>query len=487
MSFKVNGSRMCPSSQVGYHFHIVAHACRRILLAISVVTFVGLGSVLPGRLHAQEPAETMEQRIERLELQVKELHAALALSPDSAALLEVRRQIEAITRELEELRLGEEVVARADTTAFGLGPAASKVYRADQGVSIGGYGEFRYQNFASEREDGEPSGRTDEFDALRAVFYVGYKFNDRFLFNSEIEFEHAGTSGGGSASVEFAYIDWRFRGARGSTGARGGLLLVPMGFINEMHEPPTYLGSRRPETERRIIPTTWRENGFGLFGVAADFDWRVYVVSGLDGSGFTAEGLRGGRQKGSRALAEDFAAVGRLDWRGVQGLVLSTSAYFGGSGQGLEDPLNPGGTIGAATLIVEGHVGYKARGLDLRGLFTLATVDDVASLNVANGLTGSESIGERLTGWYVQAGYDVLRGARTDVQLLPYVRFESVNTQDAVPDGFSADPANDLSLLTLGAQVLPIPQIVLKTDYTFQSTGADSGVDQWNVSLGYLF
>ncbi len=476
---------------------------RRVLSLVvrpvrSPAVFLAIGlsvSVCSARPAAgQEPTEPIEQRVERLEEQVENLRQQLDAGPDSAQLAEIRRQIEAITREIETIRLGEEVTAKADTIGFGLGPAASKVYRAGQGVSIGGYGEFLYQNFASEQQDGSPSDSPDQVDALRAVFYFGYKFDDHFLFNSEVEFEHASTSESGSVSVEFAYLDWRFRGLQGSTGMRAGLVLLPMGFINELHEPPTYLGTLRPETERRIIPTTWRELGLGLFGAAGEFDWRVFVVNGLDavgegpdGGGFSSAGLRAGRQKGSKALAEDFAVVGRMDWIGVPGLLVGGSGYYGGSGQGAEDPLAPGETIKAATLIVEGHAAYRARGFDLRGMVALSTVGDVVSLNAARGLTGAESIGERLTGWYLQAGYDVLRETRTNVRLLPYVRYESVDTQDAVPEGFEANPATDRDLFTLGAQVLPIPNIAAKVDYTFQSNAARSGVDQLNVSLSYMF
>lgn len=438
-------------------------------------------------LLAQEPAESTEDRIERLEQQVEGLRLQLEANPDSARLAEITRQIDAITRELERMQLGEEVTARADTAEWGLGPAASKVYRVGEGVSIGGYGEFIYQNYASSREDGSPSGATDQIDALRGVVYIGYKFNDRFLFNSEIEVEHGSTSESGSASLEFAYLDWRFQGLRGSTGMRGGLLLLPMGFINEIHEPPTYLGALRPETELRIIPTTWRELGIGLFGSAGDFDWRVYLVNGLDGEGFSASGLRGGRQKGSRARAEDFAGVVRADWSAVPGLAIGASGYYGGSGQGAPDPLSPGETIAAPTMILEGHAGYRAFGFDVRGLMAYSTVGDVAALNTLEGLTGDESIGERLFGWYLQAGYDVLRSARTTVQLLPYVRYERINTQEEVPNGYESDPATDQRLWTVGAQVLPLTNIAAKVDYVIRSNGADSGFNVLNVSLSYMF
>ena len=300
----------------------------RAAFAAVVVLLCGIALLREGAaspLAAQEPAEPLEQRIERLEQQVRQLTLALEAGPDSLQIEQIRLQIDAITREIETMRLGEEVTARADTIGFGLGPAASKVYRGGQGVSIGGYGEFVYSNPSSTREDGAPSGASSQIDALRGVIYVGYKFDDRFLFNSEIEFEHGSTSEEGSVSLEFAYLDWRFKGLEGSTGLRGGLVLLPMGFINELHEPPTYLGVSRPETERRIIPTTWRELGIGMFGAVGDFDWRAFVVNGLDGSGFDGSGLRGGRQKGSKALAEDFALSARVDWGGVPGLALGLS------------------------------------------------------------------------------------------------------------------------------------------------------------------
>ncbi len=476
-----------PGARAGTRNHV--RSGRRIGIPVCRPATFALASIalIVSPVRAQEPGEPLEERVERLEAQVEDLRRLLEAGADSAQLVEIRRQLDAISRELETLRLGEGVTASADTIGWGLGPAASKVYRVGEGVSIGGYGELLYENPASTRQDGSPSDADARIDALRGVVYVGYKFSDHFLFNSEIEFEHASTSEDGSVSLEFAYLDWRFRGLEGSAGLRGGLLLHPMGFINEIHEPPTYLAALRPETERRIIPTTWRELGLGLFGAAGDFDWRTYVITGLDGTGFDDGGLRGGRQKGSKALAEDFAAVGRLDWVGMPGLVIGASGYYGGSGQGADDPLDPGGTIKAATLIVEGHVGYRVRGFDMRGLFALSTVGDVASLNAVNDFTGAESIGERLVGWYVQAGYDVLRGARTTVELLPYVRYESIDTQDRVPEGFSADPANDQQIVTLGAQVLPIPNIAAKVDYTIRSNQADTGVNALNVSLSYMF
>ncbi|MFQ5680070.1 MAG: hypothetical protein ACE5HP_11505 [Gemmatimonadota bacterium] len=462
----------------------------RPAIATLVAALLALSLFLPSPTAAQE--ETTRERIERLERTVQELRAKLA-ERDTAGIAELRRQMEIVLRELEEMRLGREVTVEADTTFFGLAPAASKVYRARPGVSIGGYGELLYESFSGTREDGTPSGATDRFDALRTILYVGYKFNDRLLFNSEIEVEHGTTDEGvGEVSLEFGYLDFLLTDR---IGLRAGLLLPPMGFINEQHEPPTFLGTERPETERRIIPSTWRENGIGIFGAARGLDFRAYLINGFDAvgggsskaSGFGASGLRGGRQKGAKAVAEDFAGVARVDYTRVLGLLVGSSLYYGQAGQNAPSLTRPGETVDARTLIWELHGQYRARGLDLRGLFALADVDDVAELNRIKGLEGAESIGERMLGGYIQAGYDLLHRARTPHQLLPYVRFERLDTQDAVPAGFLADPANDQTILSLGAAWKPIPNFILKTDYQIHESEANTGVDQFNVALGYLF
>ena len=416
--------------------------------------------------------------------------AALAAGPvraqdrDTTAIKRLEGQVEAITQELEELKLGGDVVAQADTSLYGFGPAASKVYKVGQGVSIGGYGEVLYQNFAGSRQDDTPSGATDRFDALRAIVYVGYKFSDKILFNSEVEFEHGSTEDGGSVSLEFGYLEYRLSP---SLGLRAGLLLAPMGFLNEIHEPPAFLGAQRPETERQIIPSTWRENGIGLFGATGPVSYRAYLINGFDATGFEASGIREGRQNGAEAAAADFGAVGRVDYTGKLGFVLGTSAYLGNAGQGVALPSDPGRSLGAQTFIWEGHAEYKARGFDLRGLVALATLGDADEINALNGFAGNASVGERLGGWYLQAGYDVLRGRVAGHQLVPYVRFEQINTQSRVPAGFTADPANDRRFITLGAEWKPLPNISLKTDYQLVHNEADTGVNQLNVDLGYLF
>lgn len=399
----------------------------------------------------------------------------LAQQSDSARIAELDRRMEALTREIERLSLGRDVV-EADSSVLGFGPAASKVYRVNRGVSIGGYGEILYENYATERQNGELSGARDAVDALRAILYFGYKFNDRLLLNTEIEIEHAN-----EAYLEFAYLDYKLSE---STGIRAGLLLAPLGLVNELHEPPVFLGTERSVTEGTIIPTTWRENGIGLFGGNDNFAWRAYLMNSLSSAGFGASGLRGGRQKGSRALAESLGVAGRLDYVGTPGLLVGGSFFSASTGQGRA--LN-GQEVNGGLLIWDLHLDYEARGWDVRALVAGAALQDAAELNELNGLTGARGVGEEMLGWYVEAGYDVLRGTESSHQLLPYVRYEEVNTQSQVAPGYAADPARDLTVLALGAAWKPIPQVVTKLGYQIHKNAADTGVNQWNVQLGWLF
>lgn len=429
-------------------------------------------------------AQSSDERLLALEAEVAKLQAAVAAAQSQSAspeVAELARRIELVAAELETMKLGEAAV-EADESVYGFGPAASKVYRKAKGVSIGGYGEVLYQGFSSTKDDGSPSGKLDDFDMLRGIVYIGYKWSDQWILNTELEFEHGSTGKTGEASVEFAYVD---RLVRPELNVRAGLLLVPMGFVNELHEPTVFLGARRPGIESAIIPTTWRELGAGIFGELGGFSYRSYVVNGLDARGFTAGGVRGGRQKGSNAKAEDFAWVGRLDWTATPGLVAGGSLYYGGSGQGLADPL--GGTLDVSTRILELHADWKWRGLETRALWVDASLDDVAGLNRALALVGDKSVGEAMDGYYLQAGYDVLAGRGDKGRLLPFVRWETYDTQAEVPAGFARNPASDVEILTLGLQWQPFEQLVVKADWQDVDNGAGTGVDQINLGLGWVF
>jgi hypothetical protein len=400
-----------------------------------------------------------------------------------SVIIELSRRIDLLAAELERERLGA-AAAKADRSERGLGPAASKVYRTDHGASLGGYGEMLYESFAAERDDSAPSARTDRLDFLRAVLYVGYKFSDRWLLNSEFEFEHGSTGEGGEVAVEFAYVDYLWRPA---ASFRAGLVLLPVGLVNELHEPTVFLGARRPAVEQALIPTTWRENGAGMYGDVGPLSYRTYVVSGLDASGFSAAGIRGGRQAGARASAEDWAWVGRLDLTSVPGLLAGGSVYSGGSGQGLMAP--DGDALFVSTTLVEGHGEWKWRGFAVRGLAVGSWIGDAAELSAAlSDSTTNVVVGEEQIGGYIEVGYDVFaERPRGELSLTPFIRYERFDTQAEVPAGLTRSEATDQEILTAGAAFRPLDSVVFKLDYQDVDNAADTGVNQFNVALGYIF
>lgn len=459
----------------------------RLLRTILATVFLAAFAAAPAG--AQDPQQTLERRIEKLERVLAQTRAELAAartaaSADPARLAEIERKIEILAKEVETLKLGEAAAPEHKDFRYGVGPAAAKVY-ARKGVSIGGYGEFLYDNFATLRQDGLLSGLRSHADLLRAVLYVGYKFDDHWVVNTELEVEHAVTASdkGGEAEIEFAYLDYM---ASKKLRARAGLVLIPMGLINELHEPPTFLGARRPEVEQALIPSTWREIGAGFYGDAGRFSYRLYAVNGLNSEGYAAKGLREGSQEGSEALAVNWAATGRLDWTPAAGALVGTSFFTGDSGQGRLTP--SARSFSGRTTLFDVHADWKWRGLWLRGLYVHTTIGDASAINEANGLEDDESVGSRQWGWYVQGGFDVLSlkpGSRAS--LTPFVRYERYDTQARVPAGYARNPENDVKLLTVGAVFKPIEQISIKVDWQQRTNAARTGVNQWNIGLGYLF
>lgn len=419
--------------------------------------------------------------------------AALVLSlalPASAQVTqekmsEIERKIEALSKEMENIKLGEaapEPVAEKAQLSFG--PAASKVYGvAEKKVSIGGYGEMSYQNFARRRQDGGSAGLRDRADFVRAILYAGYKFNDWILFNSETEFEHGSTTNQGArgeVSIEMAYLDFRFHEL---VGARAGLLLMPMGITNEMHEPTTFHGVQRPSVERNVIPSTWRENGAGLFGEWRQLSWRTYVVAGLQAvantgpTGFTdTTGIRSGRSSGANSMAEDLAVVARADYKPAEGSIVGGSIYHGEADQGLLNASVP-------VSLWEVHGQTEFRGAELKALYTEGRISGTQAINASNGRV----IGRRLFGGYAEGAFNVLSLCQTAKYLAPFFRYERYDTQLRTDANLAKNRASSRVEYTAGLTFKPIPQVAIKADHQWLKNQARTGVNQWNLGLGYIF
>jgi hypothetical protein len=113
----------------------------------------------------------------------------------------------------------------------------------------------------------------------------------------------------------------------------------------------------------------------------------------------------------------------------------------------------------------------------------------VGEINQANGLTGNESVGQYMWGGYVELAYNILTliAPTSEQYVSPFVRYERYNTQGTVPGGYTSDPANDRTVYTMGLSYKPIPRVVLKGDYQIRDSHAGTGVNQFNLGMGYEF
>ena len=401
------------------------------------------------------------------------------------SLIEMNRKLDILTEEIEKLKLGEVAEVKYEPSR-GLGPAASKVYQMkNSGVSIAGYGEIVYENYAKKLDDKSRSSKTDKVDYLRNILYVGYKFNDWILFNSEIEFEHATTGEGaeekGEASVEFGYIDLMFSR---KFNIRAGLILSPVGIINEKHEPTTFFGTLRPQIERSVIPTTWRANGVGFYGeLIPSLNYRFYLMEGLNADGFEGkDGVREGRQGGSNAVAEKLALSGKIEYEFLNGPMIGTSFYSGKSGQTTRDASGP---LDVKTNIFSVHGEYAWKSLEVRALFAQTTIGNTDSLSALNG----ETIGKKLNGWYVVAGYDLipLISKTSTHYLAPFIQYETLNTHAAVSESLTKNRAFNRSTVTAGITYKPHPNVAFKWDFRNNANEKKTGNDQWNLAINYIF
>ena len=368
-------------------------------------------------------------------------------------------------------------------SAYGLGPAASKIYGRERGLSLGGYGQTWLQMFVDEDD------KRNQWDYKRFILYTGFKFSDNLLLNAELEWEHASTSntggGAGSVSVEFATIDYLHSP---QFNFRFGMVLVPFGFLNEIHEPPYYYGNERPEVETQIIPSTWRENGAGFFGEFAGgaVQYRLYTITSPDGSDFKSSNIRSSRQKGNRAKADDMAVVVRLDATPREGLLVGGALLAGNTGHG--DEFTEGKIKADISLLMwEVHAQYQYRGWHLRALYTRATIGDTDILSAHRG--EERGISDTLWGYYGEVAYDILpvMNPSSRMSLAPFLRYERYNTQENVPAGYTPDEKRNRTVVSVGVNFCPHPNVVFKVDYrNFDSEGGDLP-DDLNIGVGFAF
>jgi hypothetical protein len=362
------------------------------------------------------------------------------------------------------------------TPAFAQTPAQPAPEPELRSSPLSGYMDFHFNKL-----EGQPG----ELDFHRFVLLFHHSFSPRIRFVGELELEHAlveGLEDAGELELEQAYLDFLLSR---SFNVRAGMMLVPVGIINERHEPPVYNGVERPFVDTVIVPSTWFEAGAGVHGeVGRGFRYRAYVMAPLDALEFNAEeGIREGRQKGSRSNVRNFAVTGRGEYVGFPGLTVGASFWSGESSFSaprLDTTVNIG----------EVDARYQRDRLELRAQFAHVSIGDAGRLNDAvQGLTGvSPNIAKALRGFYTEAAYRVWnQGSPRD--LVAFVRYENFDTQFRMPDGFQRLPQFDRDAIVTGLTYFPDPDIAVKADYvrlrSQSSIVRDSNA--FNIGLGWWF
>lgn len=340
-----------------------------------------------------------------------------------------------------------------------------------QGLTIGGYAQIDY----NEPDGSEPGN----LDVHRLVLLFGYKFNEKVSFLTEVEYEHVE-----EVYVEQAYLKYK---ANENLNVLAGLMLVPMGIINESHEPTTFYGVERPNVDNRIVPTTWREIGVGISGKIdnASLKYQAYLFNGfksyVDGAGALrgSDGLRKGRQKGAESVASSPNLSAKLDYYGVLGLRLGLSGYFGKTQT--DDTSIVASTVGVAMIGLDAR--YKYNNLELRGQYIHTNISNTEEYNT---LTGND-VGSEMSGFYGEVAYNFnLNG---EEKLTPFLRYEKYNTQAATAGNLVANDAFDKNELIFGLNYKVANGAAFKVDYQLvnNAISGSNTAKQFNAGVAVWF
>lgn len=426
--------------------------------------------------------QTVDEKIARLEEMVRTLQEEISeLKAEHESVLETQG---GLAEEIRNVKL-EAAAPEAEYQSYaGMGPAASKVYFSPMGLSIGGYGHVDYNM--------KKSGADDTADAYRFILYAGYKFTDRIIMNTELEFEHAGISNvaarAAEAYTEFSYLDFLIKP---SFNVRAGLILTPIGLINEYHEPTLFNSVNRPEVETNIIPSTWRDIGLMFHGrIGENLNYKYARMIGQRADLFSGKDwIRGGRQLGAKSEAGDFADVLNLEYSGISNLRLGATNYNGGAGQSDSVKLNDGSTayLDGDVNLWELHADYRRGGLEVKGLYAAGSLSGNQDFETR---MAEKGVGKKVNGWYLELAYDVSKNNRASV--LPFIRHSRYDLNASVFPGDTADDSYDRTVTTIGLHYKPHPNVSVKFDYEMKNSDAASAtdaskIDQYNLGVGFLF
>ena len=338
---------------------------------------------------------------------------------------------------------------------------SESILGSNTGLVFGGYAQID-GNF--NLDDNNKMNSNGTLDIHRFVTFLGYKFNDRITFVSELEYEHVV-----EFYVEQAFLDYKIRD---NMSLQAGLMLIPMGIQNLYHEPPTFNGVERTNVDKYIIPTTWREIGIGLNGRLDEqaINYQLMVVNGPLGydngsANFTGKnGIRSGRQKGAEVIVSDFDIAGRVSYFGLLGWNLGASFYRGNSET--SDFEADSTQVGITMMGVDAR--YNNGPFQARGQYTLANLEHTTEYNAKT----SSDVGSKLLGYYIEAGYNVL-DRKSENELIAFARYERYNTHEET-DGIDAELAYDRTDKTFGLTYKLNKGAAFKADYQLKGNASTS-------------
>ena len=355
-----------------------------------------------------------------------------------------------------------------------------------QKLTIGGYGQVDYnQQFSSDKI------YNGKLDVHRMVLMTGYKFNNKTQFISEFEFEHVS-----EVFVEQAFINHKIKPW---INLRVGLLLIPMGIINEYHEPTMFNGVERPNIDNVIVPTTWREIGAGFAGRFDDISlkYQIYLVNGFksynnEGTLSGANGLRNGRQKGAESIISSPNLSCKAEYYGIPGLKFGISGYFGNTQSTLFNGLSKDDELAIATadssVISVRMVGldgrYNIKNFHFKAQYNIINLGNTQSYNEFTG----KDIGSSIRGFYTEIAYEHNLNEETGSALVPFLRFETYDTHNATEGGLDRNESYKRTEIVGGIGWKLSNTSILKADTQFYKSAADDKyITQLNLGLGVWF
>ena len=415
----------------------------------------------------KELRQDYETRIQGLQQKIEELS-----QKQDASQVEIEEKFE---KKIEESSISLDYVGRYEGP-FGKGGLLIKNPSGFGNVSVGGYADIEFENF-------ENSNST--FDQARFILNIGAQPHERLLFYSEYEIEHGGPNapgGGGEAKVEQAWASYLINDM---LNLRGGIVLMPFGKFNLLHDSDIQDLTERPLVSRRIMPSTWMESGFGAFGelpIGEALKWNFlpdsylnyegYVVNGLD-EDISDTGTRNAKGHLSVDANNNKALVGRIGLGLNRNLELGVSGYAGKYGRSGSSTRN-----GKDDLIgLSSDINFKRGPFELVGDFAYFDFEDGALVDDdTTDSTAAVSAPKYMRGFYLEPRFHFWpkflnntflgRGFK-DPKLTLLGRYDWVDIAD---DGDAGSGNNKEKRYTLGINYRPIESWVFKLEYQRNSS-----------------